>query len=387
MEFLHLLFKANVAFTTIMVFYLMVLRNLDRLRMNRAWLLAAPAAAFVLPVVGLPANVPSSGLADLLLGSVPRSHALGAVDPPGASILFPWAKVYLAGLAVSLLLLAARGVRAWRLSARRGSEALSFFNRIVIPEGLNAEDAQALLRHEQVHVQYRHSLDVLYYELLVAISWWNPMWRVALRELRTVHELQADAVASRFHSDYGSLLVARAMGVPASTLLNSFRSPILKTRILMLNAAPSKHAGMKYAASIPALALAMFLVAPGTVVSPLLAQEPVYDLGKVEVPPEFPGGMEAMYTYLVKHMHYPEKAKQDKVEGKVFVEFIVAQDGTVREVGLRHGIRKDLDDEALRAVRSMPAWSPGKVAGKAVATRFTLPVAFTLAAENGPSGQ
>lgn len=153
----------------------------------------------------------------------------------------------------------------------------------------------------------------------------------------------------------------------------------------MLTAPSPKHAFLKYGISIPALALSLFLVAPGPVMAPLQAQEPVYDLGKVDVQPEFPGGMEALYKFLQEHIDYPDQAVKDGVQGNVYVQFTVGQDGNTGDVVLKHGVRQDLDAEAMRAVRSMPAWKPGEMSGKPVATRFTIPVAFTLAKQEAPT--
>lgn len=104
----------------------------------------------------------------------------------------------------------------------------------------------------------------------------------------------------------------------------------------------------------------------------------IHDLNAVEVQPEFPGGMDAMYKYLQQAIHYPDQAVKDSVGGRVYVEFIVGSNGKVRDAKIRRGVRKDLDAEAVRAVMAMPVWSPGRLAGKPVATRFTLPVNFTM---------
>lgn len=117
-------------------------------------------------------------------------------------------------------------------------------------------------------------------------------------------------------------------------------------------------------------------------------QQPVavYDLNQVEVQPEFPGGMAAMYRFLQKAIHYPDQALKDRIQGKVYMGFIVGNDGKVRDAKVRRGVRKDLDAEALRAVQAMPAWSPGRIAGKPVATRFVIPVSFALGKEEQPAG-
>ena len=106
------------------------------------------------------------------------------------------------------------------------------------------------------------------------------------------------------------------------------------------------------------------------------------DLSEVDVPPEFPGGMEAMHTFMQKSVHYPEQARDEKVQGKVYVQFTVDHDGKVKDVEIKRGMREDLNEEALRAMRAMPDWSPGSKAGQAVATRFIMPMEFRLDSTN-----
>lgn len=94
--------------------------------------------------------------------------------------------------------------------------------------------------------------------------------------------------------------------------------------------------------------------------------------------PVFPGGMEAMSAWLRKHVRYPKRAWKQKVEGTVYVKFVVCSDGKVRFAEVLRGVHKDLDKEALRAVAHMPDWLPGRKEGRAVNCRYTLPVAFKL---------
>lgn len=107
-------------------------------------------------------------------------------------------------------------------------------------------------------------------------------------------------------------------------------------------------------------------------------EEETFDLAAVQEQPDFPGGMAKMYEYLQKNTKYPDMEFDAGIQGKVFVEFVVAADGSIQEVKVRRGVSPGLDKEALRAVRSMPKWSPGKMNGKPVKVRFTIPVDFKL---------
>jgi protein TonB len=107
-------------------------------------------------------------------------------------------------------------------------------------------------------------------------------------------------------------------------------------------------------------------------------EEVTYDLAAVQEQPDFPGGMQKMYDYLHKTIKYPDMEFDAGIQGKVFIQFVVDKDGSVEEVEVRRGVSPGLDKEALRAVKSMPKWSPGKMNGKPVKCRFTIPVDFKL---------
>lgn len=107
-------------------------------------------------------------------------------------------------------------------------------------------------------------------------------------------------------------------------------------------------------------------------------EETTYDLAAVQEQPDFPGGMGKMYQYLQDHTVYPQMEQDAGIQGKVYVEFVVDKDGSVEDVTIKRGVSPNLDKEALRAVKSMPKWSPGKMNGKPVKCRFTIPVQFKL---------
>lgn len=98
----------------------------------------------------------------------------------------------------------------------------------------------------------------------------------------------------------------------------------------------------------------------------------------VEKNPSFPGGIEKLYEYLGKNIKYPQMAREAGVKGKVFIEFVVWKDGTIRDIKVLRGIGMGCDNEALRVVEKMPNWEPGEQRGKKVPVKFTLPIDFKL---------
>ncbi|MDE6535001.1 MAG: energy transducer TonB [Muribaculaceae bacterium] len=98
----------------------------------------------------------------------------------------------------------------------------------------------------------------------------------------------------------------------------------------------------------------------------------------VEESPKFPGGDKAMYEFLSKNIRYPEMAAQNNIQGRVTTQFVVEKDGSIGEVKVVRGKDPDLDKEAVRVVKSMPKFIPGKMNDKAVRVWYTLPINFKL---------
>ncbi|MBP7497127.1 MAG: energy transducer TonB [Bacteroidales bacterium] len=98
----------------------------------------------------------------------------------------------------------------------------------------------------------------------------------------------------------------------------------------------------------------------------------------VEQMPEFPGGTEEMVKYIQSNVKYPQLARETNIQGKVYVTFVVTKDGRISNVKVLRGIGGGCDDEAVRVIKSMPTWKPGKQNGIAVPVQFSIPVNFTL---------
>lgn len=98
----------------------------------------------------------------------------------------------------------------------------------------------------------------------------------------------------------------------------------------------------------------------------------------VEEMPAFPGGDEAMFKFIATKVKYPEEAAENGIEGAVYVTFVVERDGRISEVKVLRGIGAGCDEEAVRVVKSMPNWTPGKQNGQLVRVRRSLPFRFKL---------
>lgn len=98
----------------------------------------------------------------------------------------------------------------------------------------------------------------------------------------------------------------------------------------------------------------------------------------VEENPQFPGGEAELYKYISKNLRYPEMAQQNNIQGRVFVKFVVEKDGSVGQVQIARGKDPDLDKEAMRVVKTLPKFIPGKMNGQTVRVWYTLPINFKL---------
>ena len=275
----------------------------------------------------------------------------------------------------------------------------SFFNQIVVgTRGLSDAELRCILAHESLHVSRYHTADIICARLLCCGAWFNPFAWLMLRELRAVQEFQADAasIGSCGREGYLHLLYRQATGTGYGHITNNFLSINIKKRIVMMNKTKSRFGAWKALAALPVVALLMMVgckpaanTEADTTAVASQQEEPVYDMGPtqmaegevfhvVEVEPEFPGGMEALYKYLAENIKYPEKAKKNKVEGRVYITFVIEKDGTVSDAKVLRSVNEELDAEALRVINAMPKWKPGTQRGVPVRVQYNIPINFKL---------
>lgn len=405
--------------------YCLTLRRDRWLQLNLWYLLVAIGFSMVFPFIKLPDGL---GQASQSVASVEEflvtmnEVEISAITAPRT--LGVMVDLYLVGVALCavylLFQLAAQVVIVIRLRRRhkvyragdgfdipRGAALVlldddtapySFFNHIVVgTRGLNDDEVRCILAHESLHVRQGHSVDLLYARLLCCLMWFNPFAWLIMREIRAVHEFLADAasIGACGREDYLHLLYRQATGTGYGHITNNFKSINLKKRIVMMNKTKTRFGAWKVAAALPVVALlTMVGCKPATEKAVDQEEIPFEYSGEdksapmdadtdqvfqvVEVDPEFPGGMEALIKYLSENIKYPEQAKKDKIQGKVYISFVVEKDGSVADAKVLRGIGGGCDEEALRVVNAMPKWTPGKQRNTPVRVQFNLPVAFKL---------
>lgn len=282
----------------------------------------------------------------------------------------------------------------------------SFFQLVFLnPDLVSEEHLDKILEHEKIHVAQKHTLDLLLLEFVTIVQWFNPVIWFYRSSLKGLHEYLADEGVLKKGTDrsyYQDLLLQHTAGIQVNDLTNNFNHSLLKRRFMMMTRNRSHMLGkLKYAFAFPAsLFLALFLTfavgeyataqeekslpppppkkgeASQAIKNNDGQEELVYIV--VEVMPEFEGGHEGLIRYITDNVKYPEEARKEGVEGKVFVSFLITDQGKVRRPTLVRGIHPSLDAEALRVVREMPDWTPGEQKGKKVNVEFTLPIHFSL---------
>ena len=388
---------STLAAGVLYAFYLLLFRNDKQLQLRRCYLLVALVFSLIYPLVRLPEAVAPAAVVSVLpevtVGEVTLAQEAATASERSVAWL---PMLYLCGVVTTLAVLAIQFV-ATAKRLRRGKITLlddetapsSFFGHIVIgTRGMSDEELQCVLAHEEEHVRRHHTMDVLLMRLMCCVAWLNPFAWLMLHELRAVHEYQADAAAvGANNKGYLRLLYRQVTGTRYGHITNKFNSINLKNRIIMMNKQKSRFGAWKLAALLPVAALLLLVgckpaAAPEPETTEPQAQaveatmDSVYSV--VEQEPEFDGGIEAMVKYLSENIQYPEQAKADGIEGRVFVRFVVETDGSVTSAEVLRGIGGGCDEEALRVVQGMPKWKPGMVEGKPVRVNYNLPINFKL---------
>lgn len=282
----------------------------------------------------------------------------------------------------------------------------SWNNYIVISRD-DMENGTMIIRHELAHIEHRHIVDIMIANLFCIFQWFNPAAWLMKSELRSIHEYQADEDVINSGAnirDYQFLLIKKAVGNRFHQLTNSLNHSQLKKRLTMMEKSKSKF-GAKLCAAIiaPAMLAAAAVINIPTVASAMDVLKPHKDNGSMlimqtkinapsiqcsesatctsgnpEVMPEYPGGEAQMMMFLIKNMTYPKEAIKKGVDGDVSVHFCIDTNGSVTDVRVPQSVDPSLDAEAIRVVKLMPRWKPGKKDGKPVKTDVIVPVRFRL---------
>lgn len=457
-EFFIYSIKVSLCLAAFYLLYKLLLSRDTFHTFNRVTLLSFILLSLVLPWVHVPVDTPTM----VYDGRVQVEQLLitGVVDkgpsPSGLTAIQVLFLVYVAGAAFFLVRETASLIGLYRfisgkeyvrtddgvriIIVDREVSPFSWFHNIVISRSDYESGRREILIHEKQHINRHHSLDIVLCNVLLIFQWFNPAMWLLFRELRNIHEYEADEAVLRSGADayaYQLLLIRKAVGDQFFRMANNLNHNSLKKRITMMVTKRSNPWNrVKVLMTVPfvAVAVAAFatpkaesiskaiehdsnvlvqsvvsdgmtavgagrseagLAAGQTEAAPVeealsdtirhetavgaKSDDKVYDV--VEEMPEFPGGLQKPLGYLKENVKYPEAAMKAGTEGRVIVQFLVCTDGSIKEVRTIRSVSPELDAEAVRVVSAMPKWKPGYNRGKAVNVRYVVPVTFSLTAD------
>lgn len=245
---------------------------------NRLYLLLTPILSLIIPLIKITEfkNIISRDfvidLPEIFIGEAtsPISKTSFDLVTKNESTMFSWEAIFYLGMLVVSMLLFYKLFNIWRILNKNpkvkketftivklfnSSSAFSFFNYIFLGDKINLEEQDAILLHEAIHVKQKHSLDLIYFEILKIIFWFNPLVYIFQRKTQTLHEYIADAEATKFQNknQYYQNLLTQVFETNNLSFINSFfKKTLIKKRIVMLQKSKSKQIKLlKYLILLP----------------------------------------------------------------------------------------------------------------------------------------
>lgn len=552
MSWSHYLLQVNLYLIVFYAFYRLLLANETYFVLNRIYLICAGVFSLGIPFIQLDWLSKREVSQQIYVSIDQINQFIGSATIFNEEKSFHWGNAIVLVYLVGVLLFTARfvarliGVRKMLKNFTNGL-AFSFWNKKVV--GANLPEAATVHHHEDIHIKQFHTADVIFFEVLGIITWFNPIIYFYKETIKAIHEYLADKAAAEFQGDkeaYAMLLLSQAFGMNNNTLTNGFfKKSMIKKRIFMLYKERSKKTAiLKYGIFVPLFASALLLssatirkneqilaaadeiplnnvskvvketltapreiatkiaataskdtqiqvatssatttddiesfykflgnnikypsraadnhlqgnlilsftvnnkkiedidVAPKlgfgadeeaaavvasytgdaladgnysmriqfrlsgskgkifnqnavpkegyTALNPLTImgsitddpnQSKEYSFVSLQTPPSYPGGIAAFYKFLAANIKYPKEAADKKIQGYVFISFVVEVDGALSNIKIDRKLGYGTDEEAIRVLNLSPKWNPGYNDGAAVRTRYNIPIRFAL---------
>ena len=261
----------------------------------------------------------------------------------------------------------------------------SFLNYIFLnkQDYINNKIPSELLVHEDAHLKQKHTLDILFIEIVNVLFWFNPILILYKRAIKLNHEFLADEVVNKqFNSVsyYQEILLQIASNQSKIALASPINCLITKKRLIMMTKNESKAKIILKTASVGFIYSVLFFALNTKIV----AQEQSNEENLVKVnksliiskntEPLFPGGMEAFYTFVGKNFKISKEANKMKLKGKIYLTFMIEKDGSLSEFKILRDIGYGTGKEAIRVLKLSPKWTPGTVDNKPAKVQYSLPI-------------
>lgn len=411
----------------LMVFYALYycfLRKESCFGFSRYYLLLAPIAALVLPLLSLPkpyfAETTTAFLhLDTYLPEVEVSSAITTTI--GASVAATWLllSIYIIGFIISVCVFlhqlsilrklkkCSTSTGLWNginvVTTEAKYPTFSFLGTIFLNTDSiqTEEDKTAILFHESIHIKEHHTIDVMIMSILAAVFWYHPFFKLFLAAIKLNHEYIADArvlTSSAITKEkYQKSLAINSLHPSYLSLGTFFNTSETLRRIKMMNKKPKSIGAAKLTLLLSSAALLCFTFSceSNHVKSPLEKENAwaenqetlnaeensagdIFSL--VDQQPSFAGmGNAGFMKYIGKNLKYPPRDHENAVEGMVYIQFFIEKDGAVTNVEvLKNTGSEEMAGESLRVVEKSPNWAPGEHDGEPVRVRMVIPISFKL---------
>ncbi|WP_394973653.1 TonB family protein [uncultured Croceitalea sp.] len=287
-----------------------------------------------------------------------------------------------------------------KVVVKKSELVFSFFKHIFLGEFIKKENEANIIAHELVHIKQWHTLDLLFFEVMRILFWFNPLVYVYQNRVSELHEFIADSIVAKDNKkEQYQTLLAEVFQTQNISFVNQFcKSSLIKKRIIMLSKEESKKVyQFKYLLLVPLL-IGMLVYTSCEVKNETkdeinnielvnsIDEEPI-PFAIVQEAPIFPGCesasdkkacfKESIENHIRKHFNFPKEAQELGIQGRVSILFTVSSNGTIKNIRKR-GPHEFLENEAVRIIERLPQMQPGRQDGKAVDVPFAIPITFKL---------
>lgn len=439
---IHTILQILVFQMLFLAFYELILKKETFFNGNRAYLLITSILAVVLPFVSfefIQQQIPqlyTMELPSVMLGSVDTNPETTSISI--SSVLMT---IWFVGMLISASILGSKLFRIYRLGTGNTSEyvggiklisipnsdtAFSFLNKIYLGDQVSEESKTEIIAHETIHIQQKHSWDLLYFELMRIVFWFNPCVYLYQRKIAVLHEYIADAevVHSVGKKEYYLGLLATVFQAQKISFINTFfNQSLIKKRIMMLRKSKSRRIKMtKYLLILPVLGLMLVYaacsneadtlmeeqnmtmppppppppvpLAPPPPPPPVLANKEVVEteivpFATIETVPVYPGcsgDNDALKECMSKKIseYVNSNFNHDILSGsglegqqRIMAQFKIDSNGDVADIQVR-APQSELEKEVIRVIEGLPKMEPGVQDGKKVGVLYSLPIIFEV---------
>ncbi len=407
-----------------LVVYDLFLKNETFFNLNRLYLLLTSILGFALPFITIgyiQQKLPQEYVFDLpaVLIGINTSETVSS----GAPMLLPsLLGLWVIGSLISTIFLIRKFYKIAQLKASGTSEILQGFKLVILPktnmafsfldtiflgENISEENKANIIAHEKIHIDHKHSLDLLLFEFLRIIFWFNPMVYVFQNRIATLHEFIADAkvTTQKDKKQYYQNLLSEVFQTEKISFINTFfNQSLIKKRIIMLQKSKSKKVmQLKYLLLLPIIGLMLVYASCSdemgkkenevVQISTIDAKKEIVDvpfsvIEKVPTYPECSGDNESMkkcmstkIAELINENFNTGLAEELNLSGmqRIATQFTIDKTGRVVDVrasSLSH--TSELEAEAIRVVKLLPQMEPGEQNGEKVGVLYSLPIVFDV---------